>query len=405
MTSSKPLVLTTSIMAALGLAAMLGPFGTDTYLPALPEMSRDFGVPGARTQLTIAAFTIGEAVGQYILGAMSDRIGRKAVIAGGTGIMTVTAGIAAAAPSVEILILLCMVMGFTVAGGISGGRAVIADLTTGEASARPFAILSMLLSIGPIVGPIAGTIMLAAGGWRSIFVGLTIFGALCTLAVILLVPETLPADKRHRGGLTETLKNSRLILANKEFTTHGAILWFGFGLMFTYICSSSFIIQDVLGLSPAMNAASFAINGTSLVIASLVTARFSTGSRTKTMLNIGVGVQVVSVALLVVIVAFHAYEPWLVLGDLFLIGTAMGFVFGPATALAMLNVRFAAGNASAILGSFQFVAAAIVSAAVGLVAGDALVGLLVVGGTSEVLVLIALWLGTRAERESGALAH
>lgn len=402
MNNTKPLVLTSSMLAALGAMAMLAPFGTDTYLPALPVMSAEFGVSGGRAQLSIAAFTIGIAIGQLILGSLSDRLGRKRIVVTGGVLMTIGAALAALVTTSEMLVLLCLIMGFSAAGGVAGGRAVVADLTTGEASAKPFAILSMLLSIGPIVGPIAGTILLALGGWRSIFVGLAIFAALSTLSVILFVPETLPVSKRHKGGLGETFRMARKVLANQQFVSHGAILWFGFGLMFTYICSSSFIIQNVLGLSPAVNAASFAINGTSLVLASLFTARYSTGHAIKRLLNVGIIVQVSAVALLIVIVAGHIYNPWLVLFDLFLIGTAMGFVFGPATAMAMMEVRFASGTASAVLGSFQFLLAAIVTACVGLVPGDALFQLLAVGGTSELLVLVSLGLGNRAERK---LAH
>lgn len=396
---NKPLRLTGTMLASLGAMAMLAPFGTDTYLPALPVMSAELGVSGGRSQLSIAAFTIGIAIGQLILGSLSDRLGRKAIVVGGGVLMTIGAVLASQVTSSEMLVVLCFIMGLSAAGGVAGGRAVVADLTTGEASAKPFAILSMLLSIGPIVGPIAGTILLALGGWRSIFIGLAIFAALSTLSVVLLVPETLPPAKRHKGGLGETFRMARRVLANRQFVSHGAILWFGFGLMFTYICSSSFIIQNVLGLSPAVNAASFAINGTSLVLASLFTARYSTGHAIKRLLNLGVLVQVVAVVILIVIVSAHIYNPWLVLFDLFLIGTAMGFVFGPATAMAMMEVRFAAGTASAVLGSFQFLLAAIVTACVGLVPGDALFQLLIVGGTSEVLVLISLWLGTRTERK------
>jgi DHA1 family bicyclomycin/chloramphenicol resistance-like MFS transporter len=405
MNTNKTIKLTTLMLATLGVVAMLGPFGTDTYLPALPVISKDFAVPGARAQHTIAAFTIGEAIGQFILGSLSDRFGRKVIIVGGTALMTIGAALAAISPSIEMLIVLCLIMGFTVAGGVVGGRAVVADLTHGEESARPFAILSMLLSIGPIVGPIGGTILLALGGWRAIFVGLAIFAGLTTLALYAFIPETLPMNKRHTGGLRDALVTSKKVLSNRQFVSHAAILWFGFGLMFTYISSSSFIIQDVLGLSPAVNAASFAINGISLIIASIFTARFSQGRTVKRLLNLGVLIQIISICLLVVIVVAHLYDPWLVLFDLFLIGTAMGFVFGPATSLAMLEVRYAAGTASALLGSFQFVAAAIVSTCVGFITGDALMGLLVVGGAMELLVLISLFLGNRAEKQAISLGE
>jgi DHA1 family bicyclomycin/chloramphenicol resistance-like MFS transporter len=389
------------ILATLGAMAMLGPFGTDTYLPALPSMAADFGTSGARIQLTIAAFTIGEAVGQFSLGSLSDRWGRKVIIVTSTGLLALTSGLGALAPSAEVLIALCLVMGFLAAGGVVVGRAVVADLVEGEAAARPFAVLSMLLSIGPIVGPIVGTMLLGLG-WRSIFVGLCVFALVCTVAAIAFVPESLPRELRHSGGLGHAVRTSGKILATREFTLNAAILWFGFGLMFTYICSSSFIIQTTLGLSPAVNAATFALIGVGLVLISIVTARFSVGRNIRRLQLAGIAMQVAGVALLAVIVVTHTYEPWLVIADLALIGMNMGFVFGPSIALAMEHVRFASGTASALLGSFQFLAAAVVSAAVGLVPGDALVGLLVVGGCSEILVLVTLALSRWSRPRVGA---
>lgn len=106
---------------------------------------------GARIQHTIAAVTIGEAVGQFSLGSLSDRWDRQVITVTSTGLLALTSGLGALAPSAEVLIALCLVMGFLAAGGVVVGRAVVADLVDGEAAARPFAVLTMLLRIGPIV--------------------------------------------------------------------------------------------------------------------------------------------------------------------------------------------------------------------------------------------------------------
>lgn len=399
MKTKSPIVLSGIMLAALGVIGMLGPFGTDTYLPALPAIADEFQVPGAQVQIAIAAFTIGEAMGQFVLGALSDRFGRKLIIVSGGILMTTAAALASWAPSIEALIVLCLTMGFTVAGGIVGGRAVVADLTSGPESARPFAILGMLISTGPILGPVFGTVLLEFGGWRAIFTGLAIFAALSTLAVVLLVPESLPPEKRHQGGLISSLKTFGKVLRNRRFLSYGAILWFGFGLMFAYIASSSFIIQNILGLSPAINAASFAINGVVLVTASLITARLSGARRNKNLIVFGVSIQVVAIVLLAIIVAAHIYNPVLVLFNLLLFPTSMGFIFGPATALAMTEVRFAAGSAAALIGSVQFLAAAIATIFLGIVSGNALLGLLIVGGSMEFFVLLSLWVAIRRDKK------
>ncbi len=400
MTLSKPLVLTTTILAALGAMAMLGPFATDTYLPALPTIAGDFGVDASRAQLTLSAATVGMAVGQFVLGSLSDRLGRKVIMVGGGALMTVAAALAAVAPSVEALVVLCLVMGLTVSGGLAGGRAVVADLTHGQDATRPFAILGMLLSVGPILGPIGGTLLLGLAGWRAIFVGLAIFAALSTLSVVIFVPESLPKELRHPGGFAHTMKTTKRVLGNRQFVMHAAILWFCFGLMFAYIASSTFIIQTTLGLSAGVFAASFAINGAGLILTSLLTARLSTRVNPKKLLFTGISVQLIALGALLLFILTGTVSPETVLPSLFVLASAMGFVFGPATALAMVEVRHSAGMAAALLGSIQFVTASIAAALVAVVNKDALVSLVIVGGGAEIFVFAVVLVGVVHSRRT-----
>ena len=393
MTSPKPLVLTTLILASLGAMAMLGPFATDTYLPALPAIAGGFQVDGSRVKLTLSAATVGMAIGQFVLGALSDRLGRKAIIVGGGVFMTAAAVLAALSPSAETLIVLCFIMGLTVSGGLAGGRAAVADLTHGKDATKPFAILGMLLSVGPILGPIGGTVLMGFAGWRAIFVGLAIFAALSTLSVILFVPETLPREFRHPGGFVQTMKSARLVMVNRQYVIHAAILWCGFALMFAYIASSTFIVQTTLGLSAGVYAASFALNGGGLVVVSLIVARVSSIVSPKKLLLTGVGVQLMSIVALLVFVLTENVNPVTILSSLFVLASAMGFVFGPATALAMAEVRHSAGMASALIGSLQFLTASVAAALVAIVNQDALVALVMVGGGAEVFVLAVVIFG------------
>jgi len=369
---------------------MLGPFATDTYLPALPSISAGFNVDASRVKLTLSAATVGMAIGQFVLGTLSDRLGRKLIIVGGGLLMTIAAALAAVAPSAEALVALCFIMGLTVSGGLAGGRAVVADLTHGQDATRPFAILGMLLSIGPILGPIGGALLLGAAGWRAIFVGLAIFAALSTLSVIVFVPETLPRDLRHSGGFPQMLRTVKRVITNRQYITHAAILWFGFALMFAYIASSTFIVQTTLGLSPEAFAASFAVNGAGLVVVSLFTAKLASTVSPKKLLLTGVYVQLAALLALLIFTATGAVTPFTILPTLFVLASAMGFVFGPATALAMVEVRHSAGMAAALMGSLQFVTASIATALVAVVNSDALVSLVIVGGGAEVFVFGAL---------------
>lgn len=371
--------LTGTIMAALGSTALLGPITTDMHLPAFPMIAEDFGVSGATVQLTVAACVIATAIGQFLLGSLSDRIGRKAVLVGGTFVMAIAALASAFSTSIVALIVLCAAMGFAVAGGISAGRAVIADLTSGPDSTRPFTILWMLLSLGPIIAPVAGAVVLAFTDWRGIFISIAIAGALSSLALLVFVPESLPRSARHGGSLAKTMGTVGTVLRDRQFLLFAGVLWLGFTLMFGWISSSSLILQGELGLDPSANAIIFAAISGMLVVFSLLTSRLSARIQPKKLITVGIALESVGVVMLLVLLLTGTTTPWLVILVLLLFGSPMGFVFGPATALALENLRFAAGTASAVLGSFQLMMGGIATLILSLLGGNPLVGLSVIG--------------------------
>jgi DHA1 family bicyclomycin/chloramphenicol resistance-like MFS transporter len=381
------------MLAALGLIGTLGPFGTDAYLPAFPAMADDLQVAPSYIGLTLSMFTIGMAVGQFFLGSLSDRIGRKTVIVGGGLLMAVASAVAGFAADADVLIALCLFMGFSASAGVVGGRAVVADLTHGEAAVRPFTILGMVVSIGPILGPIGGAALLAVGGWRFIFFGLAIFAVASSVFVALAVPESLARDKRHTGGMSQMFRTAGKVLRNRQYLAFSILIWFGFGMLFAYISTSSFIVEDNLGLSPAAYAASFGVNGVGLVLAGLITTRLARKVRPRRLIRIGVIAQLAAFAALWVVLATGSVSPWTILPLLFVLASSMGFIFGPATAMAMEHVRFASGTALALMGSVQFLAAAVAATLVGIVNTNALIALAEVGSVATLLVLAALIMG------------
>jgi DHA1 family bicyclomycin/chloramphenicol resistance-like MFS transporter len=274
-----------------------------------------------------------------------------------------------------------------------GGRAVVADLTRGEAAVRPFTILGMVVSIGPVLGPMGGAALLAVGGWRAIFFGLAIYALSASVFVALVVPESLPVDKRQTGGIGQMFHTAAKILRDRQYLAFAILIWFGFAMLFAYISSSSFIVAQNLGLPPAAHAASFGINGIGIVSAGLITTRLATIVRPRRLIRIGLIAQLAAFSALWIVILSDTVSPWTVFPILFVLASSMGFIFGPATAMAMEHVRFASGTALALLGSVQFLAAAAAATLVGIVNANALVALAEVGSVATVLVLVALIMG------------
>jgi DHA1 family bicyclomycin/chloramphenicol resistance-like MFS transporter len=165
------------------------------------------------------------------------------------------------------------------------------------------------------------------------------------------------------------------ILRDRQYLAFAILIWFGFAMLFAYISSSSFIVAQNLGLPPAAHAASFGINGIGIVTAGLITTRLATVVRPRRLIRIGLIAQLAAFSALWIVIPSDTVSPWTVFPILFVLASSMGFIFGPATAMAMEHVRFASGTALALLGSVQFLAAAAAATLVGIVNANALVAL------------------------------
>ena len=364
---------------ALGIIGILGPFGTDIYLPALPQMAADLGTSESNIRLTLSLYTLGMATGQLVIGALSDRFGRRRLMISGGLVVAIAALSASKAENLSTLLLSCVVLGIGSAAGLVTGRAVIADKTTGSQATKYFSLLQMVVSLGPIIGPVAGAILLGFGDWRTIFAGLSVFAVAGVLGAMMFVPETLSPQARQSAHPFKVIALMSEVLRNRQYLLFAATMWLGFGMLFAYISTSSFIFQSTLGVSSQIYAADFALNGVGLVGASLLTSRLAHRFAPERIILFGLTLQGLSMVSLIFLTSTNTVNLWTVAVCLFLLATSMGFVFGPSTSLAIAPVRYASGTALAMVGSFQFVSAGIASSLTALASPQPLVGFLMVG--------------------------
>jgi DHA1 family bicyclomycin/chloramphenicol resistance-like MFS transporter len=320
---------------------------------------------------------------------------------GGGLVVAIAALSASKAENLTSLILSCLVLGIGAASGLVTGRAVIADRTTGKQATKYFSLLQMVVSMGPIVGPLAGAALLALGDWRTIFEGFAGFAVVGVVAAMMFVPETLNSETRQSANPGKVLSLMLEVLRNKQFLLFAGTMWLGFGMLFSYISSSSFIFQNTLGVSSQVYAFDFALNGVGLVSASLVTARLAHRFAPERIIIFGLTLQIISMTSLIVLSATNTVNVWAVAICLFLLATSMGFVFGPATSLAIAPVRYASGTALAMVGSFQFVSAGIASSLTALVSPEPLVGFLIVGSIATTCAGATALAGYRSVHSRG----
>lgn len=394
MQQSKAPNLNIVLIATLGFISILGPFGSDAYLPALPIMAKDLHTSASSVQGVLTAFTVGMAFGQLLMGSLSDALGRRLLIILGPLVMGIAGFIGGTANSVLVLLLSCALIGFSASTGMVVGRALISDLATGLSAARAFSLMGLFVGIGPILGPLAGALVLEASNWRWVFFGLSILAWTIALIAIIRVRESLPKEKRKAMNLGAMFKAGGEILKNRLFVQHAVILWCTAAIMFAYISSSPFITQQILGFTPLEYTYVFGVNGTGLMITGAISSAVAKRTSPRRIVSWGVAMQLIASGVLLATWIMGTPSLWNLLPALFLMVSAMGFLFGPATALGLTQVRHHAGTALAIQGAIQFVICGVSAAVVGLAGPDQFWPLAVMVTICS-LVSLTAWIKTK----------
>ncbi|MFE8014964.1 multidrug effflux MFS transporter [Streptomyces antibioticus] len=348
------------------------PLSMDMYLPALPEVTRHLHAPAATVQLTLTACLAGMALGQLVVGPMSDRWGRRRPLLAGLLVYVLATALCALAPTVELLVACRLVQGLAGAAGIVIARAVVRDLYDGVAMARFFSTLMLISGVAPVVAPLIGAQILRATDWRGVFVVLTAVGLALAALVWARLPETLDAGERHAGGFGETLRAMRRLLSDARFTGYMLTGGFSFAALFAYISASPFVVQEIYGASPQTFGLLFGANSVGLVVVGQINGKVLVGRvRLDRVLAAGLTVVALAAAALLLMSAGVFGEVGLapVAAALFVLMSAMGVTLPNAQTLALMRVRHSAGSASALLGTSSFLIGAIASPLVG-IAGE-----------------------------------
>jgi DHA1 family bicyclomycin/chloramphenicol resistance-like MFS transporter len=350
----------------LGSMVAIGPLSIDMYLPGLPEITRSLDASAASVQLTLTAVVAGLALGQLVAGPLSDRIGRRRPLVAGLVTYAGVSLLCALAPNVGVLMGLRFLQGLAGGAGIVIGRAVVRDLYAGAAAARLFSSLMLVTGLAPILAPVIGAQVLKVTDWQGIFVVLACLAlAIVTLAAVAL-PETLPPERRDRGGLAHTIRVLKGLIAQRSFLGYALTAALAFGALFAYISGSSFVLQEVYGLSPQAFSLAFGANGLGLVAGSQINARLVGRYGPGFLLERALRVIVTAAAVLVAVVSIGDLGVWPVIIATFVVMSSLSFVMPNSTALALADQAKVAGTASALLGVIQFLVGGLAAPLVGI---------------------------------------
>ena len=354
------------LVLVLGALIALGPLTIDMYLPAFPELSRDLGASASATQLTLTGMLGGLAVGQLVIGPLSDAFGRRRPLVTGLVVHALTSVLAAAAPSIYLLAGVRVLQGFAGAAISVVAMAIVRDLFSGYAVAKLMSRLMLVIGLAPILAPSIGGAILSWTSWRGIFGVLAVTATVLTAVALLGVRETLPAERRRPANLRASLATYRSLVADRSFLALTLIGGLMLSAVFAYVSGSSFVLQEGYGLSQTEFGLVFGLNSVGLTVASQLNPMLI---RRVGVVNVLTGAILVALlaASTLVLTGFAGLGGLVgVLVPLGLVVAAAGLSLPNTPALALSRHGEAAGTAAAMLGAVQFGVGAGVAPLVGL---------------------------------------
>jgi MFS transporter, DHA1 family, multidrug resistance protein len=377
------------LVLVLGALVALGPLTIDMYLPALPTIVDDLGTTDAAVQLTLTGTLVGLALGQLLVGPLSDTFGRRRPLLIGVGVHVVASLLCLVAPNVVVLGGLRLLQGVGAAAASVVAMAIVRDLFVGRAAATLFSRLMLVLGVAPVLAPTIGGEVLRFTSWRGVFVVLAVLALLLIAFAARAVPETLPAERRRPLGLRSTLATYRGLLRDRTFV--GLVLVAGLAMagLFGYVAGSSFVFQEEFGLNEQQFGLVFGAGALFLIGGTQLNAALLRRFEPRALLPFALVLGTVAGAALVVVAVLDVGGLVGVIAPLWTVLFSVGLAMPNTPALALARHGEAAGTASALLGAIQMGTGAVVSPMVGVLGNDALaMGTVMAAGAALALAVL-----------------
>ncbi|KRN49361.1 major facilitator superfamily permease [Pediococcus pentosaceus] len=350
----------------MGVVSATGPLSMDMYLPGLPEMQRAFHSSASTLQLSITFCLIGLAVGQLIVGPISDRIGRRVPLVVGFGLYAVTSLMLIFTTNIYLFIGIRLIQGLAGSTGQVLSRAVARDLFNGHELTKFYAMLMAVNGAFPIIAPIIGGALLSIVQWQGIFVLLFVIGILVMVGVLCTLPETLKVTNNEVLTLGQTFKGLGAMFGKRQFILIALTQGLIFGALFSYISASSFVFQTYFHMTVGQFSLLYAINGLGIILGNNLPGYLPEQIKDSDILNGGLIGGMFAGVLLVGSLLLRPMAI-LVIIPLFIVVFCVGVVNTVATSMAMsLGGRTNAGAASAVLGLLMNIIGALASPLAGI---------------------------------------
>jgi MFS transporter, DHA1 family, multidrug resistance protein len=365
-----PLGLQVAVLAALSAS---GTLATNILLPSLPGIAIALGVSSAQVTSSITIFLAMFALGQLVVGPVSDRIGRRLPVMIGFVVFFAGSVWCALANDLPTLLTGRVVQAAGACATSVLSRAIARDLFEGEQLARVLTFVMIAMAAAPGFSPLVGGTLDNFFGWRSAFVFVAIFAAVASIGYSLVFGETHDVPRAAFDPLAIT-RSYRSLSTDRRFVIPAATVSLILGALFAMFSALPRVLIEGLGFTPLQLGLFFA--GTVMIVFSAGIIATKIVPRLGLDLSICLGLALACVGggmLLLFALIDGRFLPFLAGACIFLLGMGMVNPLCSAQTLSPFGDR--AGAASALLGFWQMLAAAMGVALAAVIAKNAMTGL------------------------------
>jgi len=390
------------MIVLLGVMVALGPLTIDMYLPALPKIADDLSVSSSVVQLTLTGTLLGLALGQLIVGPLSDSLGRRRPLMAGIVLHMAASVVCMLAPNLLVLGLARSLQGVGAAATMVVSIAVVGDLFAESAAATVLSRLMLVLGVAPVIAPSLGAAVLLHGSWHWVFAVLVVLAGALLLVAALALPETLPPSHRRPLRLRSIGATYVELLRDSRFIILVLVAALSMSGLFAYIAGAPFVLQGRFGLDQQAFALVFGAGAVALIGATQFNVVLLKRFAPQTIVVWAMSAALLAGAVFVALSVAHAgglagfvVPVWAILG-------AMGLVIPNAPAVALSRHPDAAGTAAALLGAAQFGLGAAVAPLVGVFGNDEIALSAVMTAGISIALLALLLVGVKSGDDADA---